>query len=172
MVTNNDNKSTLVMEYGGNRRTGPWTGKPWPYGSPPPRFHGSTVPRQVRKRDKPFANAANTRCKSPPRHRRWSIAPGASSRRQRRYKIQSPARAFKLKWQQAPNQNVAQTVRKHGVYFHVNKGPPREYKKGRQRGSFRKGEWLGKSRAASSTASSNMSHQALRPLRTRKLVAT
>jgi hypothetical protein len=48
MVTNNDNKSTLVMEYGGNRRTGPWTGKPWPYGSPPPgstvpRFHGSTA---------------------------------------------------------------------------------------------------------------------------------
>ena len=31
------------LEYGGNRRTGPWTGKPWPYGSPPtvPRFHGS-----------------------------------------------------------------------------------------------------------------------------------
>ena len=58
--------------------------------------------KKVRKRDKPFANAENTRCKSPPRHRRWSIAPGASSRRQRRYKIQSPARAFKLKWQQAP----------------------------------------------------------------------
>ena len=26
--------------------------------------------KKVRKRDKPFANAANTRCKSPPRHRR------------------------------------------------------------------------------------------------------